>query len=308
MIRKQLVVGILLGVVGLSLLLALIVPRQTLQPTVGGANGVVGIVRIEGEISDQSAAEWMAGGGGTWSVNQQLRRAREDSTVRAVVIRINSPGGSAAAAQEIAAEVERLQQTGKPVVASLGDVAASGGYWIAAQADQVVAVPATLTGSIGVIMEWPTFEKLLKNLGVGSEVIKSGPRKDMGSATRPLSPEERSLLQAIVDEEYQQFVEAVLHGRNGRISRERLLEVADGRIMSGRQAQQLGLVDQLGNFYDAVQLAAELAEMEGEAEIRELAEENPWRSLFSGLRGSFGAAEGWSKSEFWQLPAGGGWR
>ncbi len=189
-------------------------------------------------------------------VVEELKSHAENQTVRAVVVRINSPGGVVAPTQEIYAAMRRVARGGKPVVASLGPVAASGGYYLAAAADRIYASPGTLTGSIGVMMQMATIEGLLKKVGVEYVVVKSGKYKDIGSFSRTMSPEERRLLQTLLDDVYNQFVDAVAEGR--KLTREAVMGFADGRIVSGRQAVTLGMVDVLGGLEEAVEGAAEL--------------------------------------------------
>ena len=234
-----------------------------------GAGNIVGIIRIEGPITGGASTGGLLGSStGSDHIIQLLNEAREDDRVRAVVLRLNTPGGSAAAAEEIGVEIRRLQEAGKPVVASMGDTAASGGYWIAALTDHIVASPATLTGSIGVIMELTNLEGLYERLGIEVETIKSGEHKDIGSPTRELTEEERALLQGLIDDIFDQFVTVVAEGRG--LSRQEVLALADGRVFTGRQALAAGLVDSLGSLNDAVEIAAELAGIEGDYTIREL--------------------------------------
>ncbi|NPV90747.1 MAG: signal peptide peptidase SppA [Firmicutes bacterium] len=263
----------------------------------------VGVIRIEGTITGSTSQGWMTTQGSAGQILEQLRAAQKDTGVKAVVIRVNSPGGSAAAAQEIVEEIQRLRQSGKVVVVSMGDMAASAGYWIAAQADTVVANPTTLTGSIGVIMQWENLEELFKKLGISSEVIKSGAFKDIGSATRPLTEEERELLQGLVDDTYQQFFDDVALRREGKITRERLAQVADGRVFTGRQAKELGLVDELGNFYDAVDKAGALAGIEGEPKLKEYSTETALERFFSGLSSMApgGGVSDLTRGQWWPL-------
>lgn len=302
--NKKTLVGIVLAVVALTLLMATVVPQNDELLTNGGAGAAkVGVIRIEGVIAGEQSGGWISTPGNVGSLMDDLRTAQQDNEVKAVVIRINSPGGSSAATQEIVEEIERLKMSGKKVVVSMGDVAASAGYWIAAQADTVVAVPSTLTGSIGVIMQWQNYEKLFEKLGIESEVIKSGEHKDVGSPTRPLTPTEREILQSIVDDTYQQFLDDVAQKRAGKITREKLEEIADGRVFTGRQAKEIGLVDEMGNFYDAVRLAGQLAGIEGEPQIKEYSTENAWDRFFSGLAGmtSYGKT-GNLDGGLWWLP------
>lgn len=188
---------------------------------------------------------------------RELRTHQENPTVRAVVLRINSPGGVVGPTQEIHAAVQRLRRSGKPVVASLGSVAASGGYYVATAADRIYANPGTLTGSIGVVMQMANLEGLLKKVGVDYVVVKSGQYKDLGSFARAMTPEERRIVQALLDDVYNQFIEAVAQGRG--LERRVVLGFADGRIVSGQQAREIRLVDALGGLEDAIEDAARLA-------------------------------------------------
>jgi len=195
---------------------------------------------------------------------EQIKEFREDDSIRGILIRIDSPGGAVGPAQEIYAEILKTRAV-KPVVASLGGTAASGGYYIACAADLIVANPGTLTGSIGAIMEFFNLEGLLKWAGIENEVVKSGQHKDMGSLTRNLSKKERALLQVVIEDVLDQFVRAIAQGRNLPV--ESILPLADGRIFTGAQALKHGLVDRLGNFNDAVDAAAELAGIKGEPHL-----------------------------------------
>ncbi len=201
----------------------------------------IGVIEVEGAITDARR------------LVEQIDDFRDQSGIKAVVVRINSPGGGVGPSQEIHAELKQLAAR-KPVIVSMGSVAASGGYYIAVAGKRIFANPGTMTGSIGVIMSFPNYQELMGKVGVSTEVVKSGRFKDIGSATRPFSVAERELLQQMVDDVHQQFVEAVSKGRN--IPQDRLKPFVDGRIFSGRQAQAAGLVDELGTFTDAVKYAA----------------------------------------------------
>ena len=191
------------------------------------------------------------------SVVRELNEHRDNPSVRAVVIRVNSPGGVVAPTQEIYSAIQRLRKSGKPVVASMGSVAASGGYYVATAADRIYASPGTPTGSIGVIMQMANLEGLLKKVGVDYVVVKSGQYKDIGNVARAMTPEERRMLQALLDDVYAQFVDAVAQGR--KLDRATVEGFADGRIVSGQQARQLKMVDALGGLDDAIEAAAALA-------------------------------------------------
>ncbi len=285
--KKKLVAGAVLGLVFLSLVLAASLRYG------GGTGGTradraaVGVVYIDGAIASGRDGGSFGGGQCAEDIAGTLREAAKDARLRAVVIRLNSPGGTAAAAQEIGAAVENLKSSGKKVVASLGDTAASGAYWIASCADGIVANPGTITGSIGVIVELVNLEGLYGKVGIGTETFKSGPHKDMGSPGRPVTPEERAIFQSMVEDIYSQFVDVVASGRQK--DRSEVLRLADGRVFTGRQALELGLVDRLGGFWDAVKMAAELAGIEGEPEIVELSPRGFWQELLAGLASSIGA-------------------
>ncbi len=188
---------------------------------------------------------------------RQVKKWSDDGSVKAIVIHIDSPGGGVAASQEMYDAILKVREDGMIVVASMASVAASGGYYVACAADRIVSNPGTLTGSIGVVMSFPTARKLLEKIGLRWETIKSGDLKDVGNFSRPMSPEDERMLTAVIDDVYEQFVEAVSEGR-GRPMDE-IYPLADGSIFTGRQAYNLGLVDTLGTFEDAIDIAGELA-------------------------------------------------
>jgi len=195
---------------------------------------------------------------------EELAKFRRDGSIKAVVVRIESPGGGVSPSQELYEEIRRTVQQ-KPVVVSMGSVAASGGYYIACAAQKIYANPGTITGSIGVILQFTNFEELLKKIGFRMEVVKSGPYKDVGNPGREMTPEEKAYLQKMVDNVHQQFVRDVARGRQMKV--ETVQEVADGRIFTGEQAMELGLVDELGNLKDAINAAAKMAAIEGEPRV-----------------------------------------
>ena len=188
---------------------------------------------------------------------RELKAHRENPSIKAVVMRINSPGGVVAPTQELHDAVLRLRQAGKPVVASLGAVAASGGYYVAVACSEIYANPGTLTGSIGVIMQLANFEQLMKKVGVDYVVVKAGQFKDIGNVSRAMTPDERRVMQALLDDVHGQFIAAVATGR--KLPREDVVRFADGRIFSGTQAKELRMVDALGGLEDAVLASAKLA-------------------------------------------------
>ncbi len=230
--------------------------------------GKVGVVEVKGVINESDDAV------------DALKRFAKSPAVKAVVVRIESPGGGVAPSQEIYDAIRKVRES-KPVVASMGGVAASGGYYIASACDTIVANPGTLTGSIGVIMELGNVEGLLQKLGVQPEIIKAGAYKDMGSIVRPMTESERGLFQEMIDSVHTQFITAVAAGRG--MDEDQVRALADGRIFSGEQAKSAGLVDQLGGFEDAIELAASRGGIEGEPRIAQArSSREPWwfRLLF----------------------------
>ena len=229
----------------------------------------IALIRVEGVILDSK--ETVA----------ELKKFGESSTVKAIVLRIDSPGGGVVPSQEIHDAVKRVRnKNNKTVVASMGTVAASGGYYIASATDRIMANPGTLTGSIGVIMELTNLQGLFKKIGVENVVVKSGRYKDIGSPFRKMTPEDRRILQAVMDDVHRQFIEAVAEGRSLDIAEVRPL--ADGRIFTGRQAKDLMLVDELGNLDDAIRLAADMVGIEGEPKVVEPSKPFSLRRLIEG--------------------------
>ncbi len=224
--------------------------------TLVGQRGVIGekiaLIKVVGPIVSSQ------------DIIDQLEQYREDSSVKAIVLRVDSPGGAVAPSQEIYEEVKKTVKK-KPVVVSMGSVAASGGYYISASATKILANPGTITGSIGVIMEIPNFKGLMDKIGVKTEVIKSGKHKDLASSFRGIGKEERQILQNVLDNVHEQFIKAVAEGRNIKIQRVR--ELADGRIFTGAQAKKLGLIDDIGNLKDAITLAAQLGGIKGKPNV-----------------------------------------
>jgi protease-4 len=237
--------------------LVLLIAANTLLPDFDlSGEDRVAVVRVEGVILD---AQQTVG---------ELKRFGESPSVKAIVLRIDSPGGGVVPSQEIYDAVKRIRaKHNKTVVASMGTVAASGGYYIASATDRIMANPGTLTGSIGVIMELANVEGLLKKIGVESVVVKSGEHKDIGSPFRQMGEDDRRILQTVMDDVHAQFIEAVAEGRSLKVAEVRPL--ADGRIFTGRQAKSEKLVDELGDLDDAIKLAAELAGIEGEPRVIE---------------------------------------
>lgn len=193
-----------------------------------------------------------------------LRQFQKDSSIKAVIVRIDCPGGAVGASQELYAELKSLNKT-KPVIASLGNLAASGGYYAAIGARQIIANPGTITGSIGVIMKLPNVGTMLEKLGIKLEVIKSGALKDLGPMTRDLTPEEKAVIETVMHDIHRQFIKAVAESRN--LPLEQVEAISDGRIFSGQQALELKLIDAIGNFNDAIRITAKEAGITGDPEL-----------------------------------------
>lgn len=214
----------------------------------------VALITVEGVILDSK------------EIIDQLEKYRTNPSVKAIVLRINSPGGGVAPSQEIYEEILKTRQVNKkPVVASMGSVAASGGYYVASAADLIMANPGSITGSIGVLLQVPNISGLLQKIGVKSVVVKSGQHKDLASPTREMTDAERQILQGMLDDVHNQFIDVVAEGR--QINRKKVEAMADGRIFSGREAQSLGLVDHLGNLQDAIDRAGTLAGIRGKPTV-----------------------------------------
>lgn len=233
---------------GISLLISSLISHSSKTDLFSKKEGV-GIVELKGLIVSSE------------SVLKHLTEFRNDPNVKSIVLRIESPGGAVGAAQEIYQEIDRTNAV-KPVVASMGSMGASGGYYAALGANIIMANPGTMTGSIGVIVKFPNLEGLFEKIGYKSEVIKSGPLKDTGASNRPLTEDERNVMQGLIDNVYSQFVRDIAAARS--LPAETILELADGRIYSGEQAVELGLIDQLGNFTDAITIAAEMGDLDTE--------------------------------------------
>ena len=213
----------------------------------------IGVIEIEGPIYESN------------TVVNQIKSYTKNPMIKGILLRIDSPGGGVSASQEIYSEVKNAKSKGKKIVVSMGSLAASGGYYVACPADIIVANPGTLTGSIGVIMEFPVVDDLMKKLGIRFEVIKSKEHKDIGSPFRKMTEQERQLLNETTLDIYDQFVQVIVDNR--KITKEKVLQFADGRIFSGRQAQALGLVDSLGTYEDAIKITAKLCGISGEPQI-----------------------------------------
>ncbi len=218
----------------------------------GLSSGKIAVVSVKGVIIDSS------------STIEELKQYRKNSAIKAIILRVDSPGGAVVPSQEIYEEIKRTTKV-KPVVVSMGSVAASGGYYISCPATKIIANPGTLTGSIGVLMELPNIKGLLDKIGVKSEIVKSGKYKDITSPFKPLQQDEREVLQKLIDDVHEQFIKAVSEGR--KIPLENIKRIADGRVFTGIKAKELGLVDEIGDFDSAIKVSAQLGKIRGEPEI-----------------------------------------
>lgn len=233
-------------------------------------SGEIAVVNVQGLLMDSR------------DIVNQLSDYRHNSQVRGVILRIDSPGGAVAPAQEIYNEIMKLRANSKTVYASMGTVAASGGYYIACAADYILANPGTLTGSISAVMAFNNIEELTKKVGVKPKVIKSGKFKDVGSPLRSMTPEEQKLLQDVVDDVHEQFVQAIAKGRNMPPSE--IHKIADGRIMTGQQALKLKLIDEVGGLEKTIELLAKKIGVTGRPKLIEQKEKTDFLDWF--LQGS----------------------
>ena len=287
MLKKIFISAVLLLAV-LSFVVSLLKGNNNSQKTVTIPDRVA-VINIEGTIvcgaDSKENLFQQANGITSGTIMKQIREAAADDSVKALVLRIDSGGGSATAAEEVGRELLRFkEQTKKPIVATMGNTGASAAYWIAACAsDKIYANATTLTGSIGVYMPYMNTEELFKKIGITSDKIKSGPYKDIMSNDRPMTTEEKQILQNIVDEIYDQFVYTVSAGR--RMETSKVRAIADGRIYTGRQAKNIGLVDELGDYYDALAAAGTLAKIklgkDGLPPVKERERQQPWEYFLS---------------------------
>lgn len=251
--RRDLVIsGLTVGVIALGVLVLAGGLAGVIGTTAVASRGV-GLVEVNGVIRDARP------------IIRQLKHFTEKGNAPVILLRINSPGGTVGAAQEIHRQVVLTRQQGVKVVASLGDLAASGGYYIAAAADSIMANPGTITGSIGVIAEFLNADTLMQKIGIGFTFIKSGKYKDLGTPSRPLSPDERRVVQTVVDDAYKQFLDAVHEGRG--IPYDDLDPLAQGQVYTGSMALNYGLIDTLGNFENAVRFARDIGRLKPDAPL-----------------------------------------
>jgi len=295
-VKRSTVAWIVAAVAFAFLLLLVFAVALVFSPRVGGPpfalGGRVGVVDIEGIILSADR------------FREMLAKFKTAPGVKAVVVRINSPGGGVAASQELFSEIRRFRkETGKPVVVSMESVAASGGYYAAVAADHIVANPGTITGSIGVIMQWMNYGDLLEWAKVRAVTLKSGALKDAGNPSRPLTDEERAYFEELIQKLRLQFQGAVAEGRKGRLKPEALARMSDGRVVTGEEALALGLVDEIGDYRDAVDRAARLAHLTVPAEVWHPRPTRP--GLIDLLTGP--SESTWTGRLLSGAPVGGGW-
>jgi protease-4 len=248
--------------IGLGVIAALLIFFFTLLFFIGRYSGAkpgrfvfgdkIAIVEIKGVITQSSG------------IIEELQIYLEDEGVKAIILRIDSPGGGVGPSQEIHREILKSKSK-KKVVTSMGSVAASGGYYIACASDLIVANPGTITGSIGVLMQFSNFEELLKKIGIKGMVLKSGEHKDIGSPFREMTPEEKRIMQEVLDNVHQQFIQAVAEGR--KLDYSKVVQIADGRILTGEQAKNFGLVDKMGNLQDTIDITAKMVGIKGKPNV-----------------------------------------
>jgi len=252
--KRAIIIGVIVAVVVAIVVLVLVLGVPSRQ-----AVSKIAVIPLSGTITTGDSSLFPGSAITPDLVRDYLTKAERDKAVKAIVLRIESPGGEIAPCQEILWEIERVKET-KPIVVSMGGTAASGGYYISTQANKIVALPTTMTGSIGVISQLINIEGLLEKLGVEIETFKGGKYKDMYSGFRELTPEEEEILQGMVDEYYEQFIDVVAEGRE--LSKEEVRNLATGQIYTGTEAKELRLVDKLGDLNTAINLTAELAGIE----------------------------------------------
>ena len=249
----------------------------------GSARGRhIALIRVSGVITAGKSGGGFFGDSvaGSEDLIAQLEKARKNPDARVIVIRINSPGGSPSGSEEVYNEIQRVRRDGKTVYTSMGDVAASGGYYIASATDKIYADSNTLTGSIGVILPLADMSELYKKIGYRSQTVKAGKYKDMGSSDRPLTPEERALLQGLVNDTYGNFLQAVAKGRNMPLSQ--VKKLAEGRIYSGNQALKVKLIDGIGGMHETIRAAAKAGGITGEPKVVEYSHKGFFESVFGG--------------------------
>jgi protease-4 len=255
-------------VVGISILFyaILVVPAERTEVVAGGTGDKIAVVEVEGEIVS------------TEGLVRQLKKHRESRSIKGIVVRVNSPGGGVVPTQELYEETKKTRDSGKPVVVSMGSMAASGGYYVSCGGSRIVANPGSLTGGIGVISEFLQLQDALGKLGVGVKIIKSGTLKDAGSPVKKMTEEDRRYFQELINDAHQQFVRVVETAR--KLPHEKVATLADGRVYTGARALELGLVDTLGTYEDAIRIAAQLSGIRGEPTVvKERKRYSLWETL-----------------------------
>ena len=252
--RKRILIGLGVMVALLILFLSILffIGRYIGRPGRFAFGDKIAIVEIKGIITQSSG------------IIEEINQYQEDEGVKAIILRVDSPGGGVGPSQEIHREILKVKSK-KKIVTSMGSVAASGGYYIACASDLIIANPGTITGSIGVLMEFTNIEELFKKIGIKGVVLKSGEHKDIGSPFREMTPEDKKIIQGVIENVHQQFIQAVAEGR--KMDRTKVMEIADGRILTGEQAKQIGLVDRIGNLQDAIEITAKMVGIEGKPNI-----------------------------------------
>ncbi len=271
-----------LVVIGMSLLfyLFLKLPVERTEVVSGGAGDKIAVVELEGVIA---ASEDFV---------RQVKKYRKDTSIRGILLRINSPGGATVPSQEMYEEVRKTREAGKPIVVSMGSLAASGGYYVSCGSSRIVANRGTLTGSIGVVGEFLQVQDALGKLGISVKTIKTGRLKDAGSPTRNMTDEDRRYFQSLLEDVHQQFVQVVETER--KLPHERVAAFADGRVFTGLQALELGLVDTLGTYEDALRITADLAGIQGEPTVvRERRRQSVWDVVFGDVAQSVTEVKQW---------------
>ncbi|MCC7430840.1 signal peptide peptidase SppA [bacterium] len=259
--KSDWIIGLVLAFFGIGFVFVLFTPSENSENSITSFSigEKIGVVKIIGGIFNSEP------------INKQINKLRKDKSIKAIVVRIDSPGGGVGASQEIYTEVLKAKEI-KPVVISMGSVAASGGYYVASAGTKIVANPGTITGSIGVIAEFPYTEKFWdEKLNIKFNVLKSGKYKDSGSPVRQFTKDDSLALQGLIMDSYEQFVEAISTSRKMPV--DTVYSYANGGVFTGRQALALGFVDELGNFEDAVKIAAELSGISGEPTLYEYKDE-----------------------------------
>lgn len=262
------------GVFFMAIIFAIIFAfsQSSLDFAVGGLGGRIAIVEVTGVIN------------GSDDVVRQIKKYKDDHSIEAIVLRVDSPGGGVAASQEIYDQLLKFKEGDRHIVVSMGSVAASGGYYVSCAADTIFANPGTITGSIGVIFEFPVLQELMDKVGIKMEVIKSGALKDVGNPARKMNAEEQKMLQSVIDDTYLQFVDVV--AKNRHLESRYVKGLADGSIYTGRQAMQLGLVDKMGSLDDAIAVAGKMCNLgEHPRVVKERRYMVPWWQAFAGKLG-----------------------